>query len=136
MSLLNNHPQINTPISLVLSFILLKMKRNFERKELASRGCRCRRSDERSSILEEDRRFLEVLRQRQPHIFLQRGNTFIVFLFGELVHSTHLDDLLRVYLSLSAFLPLSLSRELLRCLKFSIHHLMLVNIHRLKADLI
>lgn len=114
MSLLNNHPQINTPISLVLSFILLKMKRNFERKELASRGCRCRRSDERSSILEEDRRFLEVLRQRQPHIFLQRGNTFIVFLFEELVHSTHLDDLLRVYLSLSLPLcvspPLSFSR--------------------------
>lgn len=80
----------------------LKMRRNFGRKELASRGCSCSSSGERSCISEEDRRFLEVLGEAYPHIFLQRGNTFVVFLSGELVHSTHLDHLLRV--SLSAFL--------------------------------
>ncbi|KAJ9170552.1 hypothetical protein P3X46_018652 [Hevea brasiliensis] len=75
----------------------LKLRRNFGRKELVGVGkaCRCSRSCSGSGISEDDRRFLEVLREVQPHIFLHRGTTFVVVLSGELVHSPYLDDSLR-----------------------------------------
>lgn len=76
----------------------LKLWRNFGEKELPAKGCRCG-GRSRSGISEDDRRFLEVVREVEPHILLQRGSTFVVVVSGELANSPHLDELLKVSLS-------------------------------------
>ncbi|XP_025014235.1 uncharacterized protein LOC112535735 [Ricinus communis] len=50
-------------------------------------------------IAEDDRKYVEVLREVQPYILLHRRSTFVVVLSGEVVDSPFLDNLLQVYQS-------------------------------------
>ncbi|EEF37111.1 conserved hypothetical protein [Ricinus communis] len=46
-------------------------------------------------IAEDDKKYVEVLREVQPYILFHRGSTFVVVLSGEIVDSPFLDNLLQ-----------------------------------------
>lgn len=59
-------------------------------------------------ISPEDERFVEVLREAQPYIFMHRGSTFVVVLSAEIIADSCLDAILKVCLIF--FFPSSLLR--------------------------
>ncbi|XP_058006208.1 probable amino-acid acetyltransferase NAGS2, chloroplastic isoform X2 [Hevea brasiliensis] len=73
----------------------LKLRRKFGGKVAKCCTCVTDESSCSTGISQDDKTFLEVLREGQPHIFLHRGTTFVVVLSGELIDSSYLDDLLK-----------------------------------------
>lgn len=60
------------------------------------------------SVTEEDRRFVESIREAQPYMHAHRGSTFVVVVSGEIAVGPFLDSVLKVRLcTFSGHLPLS-----------------------------
>ncbi|KAG6767777.1 hypothetical protein POTOM_026663 [Populus tomentosa] len=74
----------------------LKLKRNVFG---VAKGCRCKciSGDEalRYNISESEKKFVEILREAQPYIYLHRGSTFVVILSGEVIDGPFLDTILK-----------------------------------------
>lgn len=86
----------------ILSYGLELMK-NYERKGLAMKGCKCNGGGY-YDISEDEDGFVEVLREVHPYVNLHRGSTFVVLLSGEIIDSPCLDSILKVSLSLFLYL--------------------------------
>lgn len=77
----------------------LKLKRNVFG---VARGCNCKCISGTEalhySITESEKKFVEILREAQPYIYLHRGSTFVVILSGEVIDGPFLDTILKVSL--------------------------------------
>ena len=80
----------------------LKLKRNLRiRKGLGIQGCSCKRTrctEVHCNVSEEEKNFVEILREAQPCINLLKDSTFVVMLSGEVIESPFLDTILKVRL--------------------------------------
>eukprot|EP00258_Populus_trichocarpa_P045182 XP_024461201.1 probable amino-acid acetyltransferase NAGS2, chloroplastic isoform X2 [Populus trichocarpa] len=74
----------------------LKLKRNVFG---VARGCNCKCISGTEalhySITESEKKFVEILREAQPYIYLHRGSTFVVILSGEVIDGPFLDTILK-----------------------------------------
>ncbi|KAG6766639.1 hypothetical protein POTOM_027807 [Populus tomentosa] len=74
----------------------LKLKRNVFG---VAKGCRCKciggAEALRYNISESEKKFVEILREAQPYIYLHRGSTFVVILSGEVIDGPFLDTILK-----------------------------------------
>ncbi|XP_061949725.1 probable amino-acid acetyltransferase NAGS2, chloroplastic isoform X2 [Populus nigra] len=74
----------------------LKLKRNIFG---VARGCNCKCISGTEAlhynITESEKKFVEILREAQPYIYLHRGSTFVVILSGEVIDGPFLDTILK-----------------------------------------
>ncbi|KAH8503846.1 hypothetical protein H0E87_014913 [Populus deltoides] len=74
----------------------LKLKRNVFG---VARGCNCKCISGTEAlhynISEHEKKFVEILREAQPYIYLHRGSTFVVILSGEVIDGPFLDTILK-----------------------------------------
>ncbi|KAI5581248.1 hypothetical protein BDE02_07G004800 [Populus trichocarpa] len=74
----------------------LKLKRNVFG---VARGCNCKCISGTEAlhynISESEKKFVEILREAQPYIYLHRGSTFVVILSGEVIDGPFLDTILK-----------------------------------------
>lgn len=76
-------------------------RRSEKKGAAAVASCGCRRDESggggyRYRITEEERRFVDDIREAQPYIHAHRGRTFIVVLSSEIVAGPCLDSILKV----------------------------------------